>query len=269
MSVTTDQALRSALTDVVAGQPAAPHDRIDSVRRRHVRRRQSQLAALGTAAVVAVAGATLGVLSVRSGGDDGTQFAKRNVPSWALQWPDARDPSIPQKVLDGAVDAWSHAAGGIVIDYADSAAPIPDAQQVIWYRAAKVANASKIAVMFEVSSVYGHQLVVGYASSDEVIDGQPGYDVTNAETPRHAPDSKRSPCDAEWHRSPAWREALPIYGHQHLHGSKRRNTRKLRRLVISRRHSSAFSSAARSGASFLGLPELLRVGWVVRLVQLR
>src|SRR4051794_29033387 len=102
MSTTREeQALRSALGDVVVGQPAAPHDRLDEVRWRHAQRRQRQLVALGTAVVVAVAGTALGVLGIRTGGNDSAQFAKRNLPAWALQWPDRRDPSIPQRVLDG------------------------------------------------------------------------------------------------------------------------------------------------------------------------
>ncbi|MDQ1683524.1 MAG: hypothetical protein QOC82_261 [Frankiaceae bacterium] len=173
---TEEQALRSALSDAVAGQPAAPYDRIDGVRRRHAHRRQRQLAAIATAAIVAVTGATFGILSAR--GDNGdVQLAKRDVPSWALSWPDARDPSIPQPVLDGAVDAWSHAAG---IETATTAL----AQHVYWYRAAKVAHGAEIAVMFEVvSAEYGNQLVVGYADTDQVSNGQPGYDVAQSETP--------------------------------------------------------------------------------------
>jgi len=164
MSMTTDeQALRSALSDAVTGQPAAPHDRIDAVRRRHAHRRQRQLAAVGTAAVVAVAGATLGVLSVRSGGDGSAQFAKRNVPSWALSWPDVRDPSIKQKVLDGAVRAWSRGIGR-----AGGATAQP--QQVIWYRAATVLN-HQVVVMFEVRYASGEELVIGHAESDLVSTG--------------------------------------------------------------------------------------------------
>jgi hypothetical protein len=177
MSMTSEeQALRSALADAVGGQPAAPYDRIDGVRRRHARRRQRQLTAMGVGAVVAVTGATLGVLGIGTRGGDNAQLAKRDVPSWALSWPDNRDRSIPQPVLDGAVEAWSHDAG---LDTATTAT----AQQVIWYRAAKVADGSDIVVMFEVVSEYGNQLVVGQANADQVIDGQPGYDVENAETP--------------------------------------------------------------------------------------
>src|SRR5436305_6181450 len=106
MPTSEELALRHALGEAVAGQPAAPYDRIDGVRRRHVQRRQRRLAALGTAAVVAVAGAAIGLLGARSGGDASGQFAKRDLPAWALQWPDRRDPSIPQRVLDRAVEAW-------------------------------------------------------------------------------------------------------------------------------------------------------------------
>lgn len=170
-----EQVLRTALVDAIAGQPAAPYDRLDGVQRRHARRRQRQLAALGTAAVVAVTGAVFGVLNVRM--DDSAQFAHRDVPSWALQWPDRRDPSISQRVLDGAVAAWSHEAS---LDTGTTGAP----NTVVWYHAHKVANGSEIAVMFEVDSYeFGHQLVVGFADTTQVIDGQPGYDVKNAESP--------------------------------------------------------------------------------------
>ena len=169
-----EQVLRSALADAIAGQPAAPYDRLDGVRRRHARRRQRQLAALGTAAVFAVTGAVFGVLNVRT--DDSAKFAHRDVPSWALQWPDRRDPSIPQHVLDGAVDAWSHEAGV-------NAETTGAANTVLWYHAHKVANGSEIAVMFEVDSYeFGHQLVAGFADTDQVIDGQPGYTAKDGES---------------------------------------------------------------------------------------
>ena len=171
-STREEQVLRTALTDAVAGQPAAPHDRLDGVQRRHRQRRQRQLAAIGTAAVVAITGAALGVLSAGGGGNHSGQFAKRSVPAWALSWPDQRDPSISPRVLDGAIDAWSHEVGGN-----------PVAKQVIWYRAARVADNTEIVVMFEVDSDYGHELVVGYADTGQVNDGQPGYDVKNADSP--------------------------------------------------------------------------------------
>lgn len=135
-----EQALRSALTDVVTGQPAAPHDRIDGVRRRHAHRRQRQLAAVATAAVVAVAGATLGLMSARSGGDDNTQFAKRDLPSWALQWPEHRDESIPDAYLGAAYSSWQ-------IDNPDVAAG-PGAQ-VVWYLAERIPG-NRLALAFEV-----------------------------------------------------------------------------------------------------------------------
>ncbi|MBV9097495.1 MAG: hypothetical protein JO079_05515 [Frankiaceae bacterium] len=172
---TEEQALRSALTDAVVGQPGAPHDRVDAVRRLHTRRRQRQSVALGTAAVVAVAAAALGVVSARTGGTRPDAPANRHLPAWALAWPDARDPSIPQRVLDGAVEAWSHMASL-------ETGTTPLALQTIWYRAAKVANGSEIVVVFEVASPeYGNQLVVGSADASQVMDGQPAY--KDGETP--------------------------------------------------------------------------------------
>ncbi|HMC69973.1 MAG TPA: hypothetical protein VKJ07_12530, partial [Mycobacteriales bacterium] len=56
-----EQALRNALSDIaVTGQPVAPHDRIDGVRRRHAQRQQRRIVALGAAVVVAVVGVALG-----------------------------------------------------------------------------------------------------------------------------------------------------------------------------------------------------------------
>lgn len=167
---TEEQALRAALSDVAAGQPAAPHDRIDGVRRRHAQRRQRQMAGLAAAAVIAVVGAALAVVGVRGGAQGATvPAANRHLPSWALSWPDVRDPSIPQGVLDSAVEAWGHAAG---LETGMTVTP----QKTIWYRATKVADGAEIVVMFEVTSaLYPNQLVVGYADTGEVIDGQPGY----------------------------------------------------------------------------------------------
>lgn len=141
MSTTSEeQALRSALTDAVAGQPVAPHDRIDAVRRRHAHRRQRQLAAIATTAVVAVAGATLGLLHARSGGEGDTQFAKRDLPSWAVQWPEHRDTSIPDAYLATAYTSWR-------LDNPDVA--IGSGAQVVWYLAEPIPH-GRLALAFEV-----------------------------------------------------------------------------------------------------------------------
>lgn len=166
---TEERALRSALTDAVVAQPPAPYDRIDGVRRRHAQRQQRRMVALGAAVVVAVAGTALGVVGVRTGGDSVTPAAHRNVPSWALQWPEHRDPSIPQNVLDGAVASWAHdhTAGGLA-----------DPGQVTWYLARRVAD-NEIAVAFEYSGGGAPYFVMGSASADQVMNGQAPYDATD------------------------------------------------------------------------------------------
>lgn len=137
---TEEQALRSALTDVVAGQPAAPHDRIDAVRRRHAHRRQRQLAALGTAVIVAITGAVFSVFGLRSGHGDEGQFAKRDLPAWAVQWADHRDPTIPDGYLGAAYASWQ-------IDNPD--VEVGPGAQVVWYVAERIPG-DRLALAFEV-----------------------------------------------------------------------------------------------------------------------
>jgi hypothetical protein len=167
---TDEQRLRAALTDAAVGQPPAPYDRIDGVRRRHARRRQRQLAAVGTAVVLAIVGAALGVVGVRIGsGDKVTPATHRHLPGWALQWPDRRDRSIPQSVLDGAVRAWAlrHSADGAA-----------DPAEAIWYLAQRVGD-NEIAVAFEYSGGGAPYFVMGSASADQVMNGQPPYDAAD------------------------------------------------------------------------------------------
>lgn len=137
---TEEQALRSALTDVVAGQPAAPHDRIDSVRRRHAHRRQRQLAALGTAVIVAITGAVVGVIGLGSGHGDEGQYAKRDLPAWAVQWSDHRDPTIPAAYLGAAYASWQ-------IDNPD--VKVGPGAQVVWYVAERIPG-ERLALAFAV-----------------------------------------------------------------------------------------------------------------------
>jgi hypothetical protein len=172
-----ERALRSALTDAAVGQPPAPYDRIDGVRRRHARGRQRRMVALGAAAVVAVAGTASGVIGVRAGTGNATPVAHRNVPSWALQWPEHRDPSIPQNVLDGAVSAWAHS------HQTDTATNDPtDPDFTVWYLAEKVAG-DDIAVAFEYSGGGAPYFVMGYATASEVMKGQVPYDTPNGFSP--------------------------------------------------------------------------------------
>src|SRR4051794_21426664 len=100
MALTTDEdAMRSALQDLAGGQPDAPVDRLDGVRRRYRRRRTAQSvgAALGVAALVA-AGLSIAT-TVRS---TPTQPAVAPAPAkyWQLTWPERNDGTVDkQRVL--------------------------------------------------------------------------------------------------------------------------------------------------------------------------
>jgi hypothetical protein len=166
---TEEQLLRSALTDAATGQPPAPYDRVDRVRRRHARRQQGRLVALGTAAVLAITGAALGFAGLRIDGGNTNPAAHRSVPSWALQWPDQRDRYIPQHVLDGAVQAWAHT------HYTDTSTNDPtDPSFTTWYLGQHVAN-DEIAVAFEYSGGGVPYFVMGHANADQVMNGQEPY----------------------------------------------------------------------------------------------
>jgi hypothetical protein len=165
MSLTSDeQAVRDTLGQLsAAGQPPAPNGRADSIRRRHLRRRRAQV----TASLAAVALLTVGTLAgarLIGGGGSSPLASTRNVPSWALTWPDQRDPGIPQPILDGAVRAWSHDSEDSERNSLDTVQSAP--RQTIWYAAQPVANDAEVAVVFEVDGVNGHRLVAGAASRD-------------------------------------------------------------------------------------------------------
>ena len=151
-----ERALRAALHEVVADQPLQPVDRVAGVRRRHVRRRTMQGAATAMAAAIAV------VASLLAGGVVGRQGAEplnRPVPSWALPWPDHRDGSVSQEVLDGVLAAWrSEALGRVALD------ALP-AERVVWYAAQKVDNGESVFVMFEVDTGNEYRLVVGVTAT--------------------------------------------------------------------------------------------------------
>lgn len=122
MALTTDeQAMRNALQDLAGGQPDAPVDRLDGVRRRHHRRRTAQSigAALGVAALV---GGGLAVAStLRTSTNHPTSVATQPPAKyWQLTWPELSDGSVDkQRVLfwvgqegfDGLHDVrWLYAA---------------------------------------------------------------------------------------------------------------------------------------------------------------
>lgn len=169
-----EQRLRQMLDAMTADQPETPSDRYRTIKRRAVRHRWNQ--AVGALAVAAaVTGAVVGVGV--SGGGVNPASSSRPVPGWALPWPDHRNGSVPQRILDGAVLAWSHLA-------ALSGTTWPGAahERVIWYVGQTVARGAVVAVMFEVDGAAGHRLVAGWATAAEVMSGQPGW-VSDGSSP--------------------------------------------------------------------------------------
>lgn len=158
--------LRQLLDDVTSGQPEAPPGRYLAVRRRVTRRRWAQ-AASSLVLVTAVAASAIGIGIGWSAGSTQAASGSRQVPSWALPWPDHRNGSVPQRVLDQAVIAWSHSTS------AGSSSETPTSS-VIWYVGQTVAHGQVVAVIFEVDSPAGPQLVAGWAIASEVMNGRSG-----------------------------------------------------------------------------------------------
>src|SRR6516165_6993377 len=106
-----DHAIRAALLDLADGQPPPPHDRFQAVRRRAIRRRWRQLSGVVTT-VAAAAGLIVGLLRLPAPQPQvqPQPQAARAVPGWALAWPDHRNGSVPQSVLDLAVLTWLYSA---------------------------------------------------------------------------------------------------------------------------------------------------------------
>lgn len=180
-----EQAVRTALHDLTALQPAAPYDRLDGVRAHHARHRRHQAVVATASLAVVVVLASLAIVTGVNFGHVSPQPASRpGVPSWALQWPERVDRTIPQSVLDGAVRAWRSfdgAAGGATGTQDD---PFYAPRQVIWYVAQKAANDSQIVVMFEVERADGtRRLVAGNASASEVANGQPPLSSDGSQSP--------------------------------------------------------------------------------------
>jgi len=158
-------ALSDALDDLARDQSEAPAGRYAAVRRRVVRHRIRQVAAGGalavTAALVAIA------VAVPAGRTGSNPASSRRVPGWALPWPDHRNGSVPQRVLDGAVTAWRRAFG-------PAGRELRKPGRVIWYVGQTAAAGQDVAVIFEVAGPTGHRLVVGSARASQVMKGQPG-----------------------------------------------------------------------------------------------
>jgi hypothetical protein len=156
--------LREELPALTAGQPLAPPDRVAAVRRRHARRRQARLAGVAAVAVVvAMLGAFVAVSSSRTQG-----YARRGLPAWALEWPDRRDGSVPQPVLDGAVTAWARTAGAAGGD-------LVTVQRTVWYAGRRVPGTDSVIAVFAAETDQGRRLVAARATASDVLAGAAPY----------------------------------------------------------------------------------------------
>ena len=175
--VTDEQVMRAALADLTDDQPPMPPGRLGAVRRRAIRHRRRQLAgavvsALAVAGIIVGAGRLPGILH--------QQPQARHVPGWALPWPDYRNGSVPQSVLNNAVLAWGDPAKYLQGSAAPSSpreiARLVASYHVTWYAGQTVAHGHDVVVMFEATSPdTGPQLVVGLATASEVMHGQPAW----------------------------------------------------------------------------------------------
>jgi hypothetical protein len=165
MDLRSDEArVRQLFDEMTLGQPDVPRGRYAMIRRRARRHRLAQAA--GTCAVAAaVAAVAVGIGT--TAGPVPPIPAHRPMPGWALPWPDHRNGSVPQRVLDGAVAAWRHQSG--------APAGLTTPSRVIWYVGQKVAHGHAVAVMFEVDSGVGTRLVAGWATASDVMNGQPPW----------------------------------------------------------------------------------------------
>jgi hypothetical protein len=160
--------LRELFNEMTSGQPEAPRDRYAGIRRRA--RRNSIMKAAGTlTAAAAVVALAVGIAT--SSAQVPPASGQRHVPGWALPWPDHRNGSVPQRVLEGAVTAWWH------LSAAENGTPMTpaDRARVIWYVGQTVVHGESVAVIFEVDTQAGRRLVVGWASASEVMHGQPAW----------------------------------------------------------------------------------------------
>lgn len=181
--VDDDLAIRAALSDLTGGQPPAPPGRFQSVRQRAIRHRQRRLVG-GLMAAVAAAGLGLGLLQLPA--LQPQPSAVRPVPAWALPWPDHRNGSVPQSVLDRAVLAWRYGYPNLPPDGGSGKVPaagtpakqvarMANAFHVVWYVGQTIDQGQNVVVMFEVAGRAGHALVVGQATSAEVMHNQPAW----------------------------------------------------------------------------------------------
>jgi hypothetical protein len=168
MATSNDElALQAALDDLTTGQPPPPAGRYRAVRHRVARNRirRASLACGSLVLAAAAVGAGTG-LGARLTGPP--PASARHLPAWALPWPDHRNGSVPQRVLDGAVTAWRYTAR-------PDGAVLPRPTRVIWYVGQVLPAAHDVVAIFEVDSAAGPQLVTGLVSTSDVMAGQPAW----------------------------------------------------------------------------------------------
>jgi hypothetical protein len=197
-------AARAAFAEMTAGQPPFPAGRFAAVKHRAIVHRRRQL--VGGALAVAVAVSLAVSLSQLAGTRQPPPA--RSVPQWALDWPDHRNGSVPQQVLDRAVIAALYAGPAVQLPDGGRATVPPvgasaasvsrqaNAHPVIWYVGQTVDDGRWVEVMFEMDGPNGRKLVVGHAAASDVMQDQPAW--SNASSPWvftevAAPDPVKAP----------------------------------------------------------------------------
>ena len=167
--VNDDLDIRAALADLTEGQPPLPPGRLAAVRGKAAASRRSRIAsavvAAAAAAAVAVSLATLPRATLQ-------QPPARQVPGWALPWPDHRNGSVPQSDLEYAVLSWRLTEAGIEntgLKTSPSELVAYEARyRVIWYLAQTIDRGRFVVVMFEARRLGKTQLIFGYAPASQL-----------------------------------------------------------------------------------------------------
>jgi hypothetical protein len=182
-AVNDDLELSTALADLTSDQPSAPPDRFTAIRRKAASHRRRQV--ITGIAVVAATAAVVGL--VRLPAFRTAVPAGRSVPGWALPWPDIRNGSVPQSVLDRAVIAWRDEGNGSAAtepppgSSAREVARLAGQSHVIWYAGQTAVGGQVVFVIFEATGPSGPTLAVGSADAADVMNDQPAW--SDAESP--------------------------------------------------------------------------------------
>jgi hypothetical protein len=163
--------LRHALADLTSDQPPASAGRYTAIRSRAADRRRHQIV---TAAVAVLTAAVLVFGLVQLPRILRTAPTDRSA-AWALQWPDHRNGSVPQSVLNWAVRTWRFPnqwvlPPSVMSSLKDKFPP------VIWYVGQTVASGHVVVVLFEAD----HRLVAGWAEASLVMGGTAGCIPSNS-----------------------------------------------------------------------------------------